>query len=219
MRFHATCALAAALLVGPGCARTDRTYLPVRLYPVYMRIPSQQVAVSEAAKKATASLNFADYSGKSALVEITGVFPHSHQNLLDYIQALVEGRMALDGMAVTPAEYESHFADPTAPAATGEANDEVSTLALSEGSEARTYKRGKDADYRVVICVGAAGANLRVVTGGGDQRFYDGVVRLVVMLIPLKPELKAASFEANGTAEQQVDGAGASYTDDVFSAF
>lgn len=221
-------ALFALLLV--GCAQTDKTFLPVQLAPVYMRMPSQQKAAAEAVKKATSTLDFKEFSGRSAFVEVNGVFPHTYKDLLDYISSLVEGKMATGGMLVFPTDYDAKVGGGSGAAPPeAEDEDEVSTLSAVESVEFRQYKRTREADYRVIISVGAGGADLRVVDypwyknlfGVDDERYYNGIVDVVVTLIPLKTDLKAASFECQAQVEHRVQGDEdeTPYTDDVFGMF
>jgi hypothetical protein len=199
-----------------GCGTFDQTYLPVRMSPVYIRVSAQQLAVSEAAKKAAATLNFSALAGKTVYVQVNGVFPHSHYNVLDYIQSLVEGRMALGGMIVKPTAYVSNFPAPAKKGADkSEDDDEDLDLVESvETLEVRHYNEVKDADYRAIVAVGAAGADFRTVSSPPES-YYDGKVSMVVMLIPLNAKIKPLTLEATATAEHQVVGVDpAFYSDD-----
>jgi hypothetical protein len=84
---------------------------------------------------------------------MSGIFPHTRADVLDYIQGQVEGKIARDGglvisagqLVVAPAETNATPGSPTATTdvATG------SVLSLTPG----------DADYRVVIGVSWAGVD------------------------------------------------------------
>lgn len=209
-------ALGAALILGSGCATSDRRFLPVQMEVVDVRVPTQQLAVSEAAKRAAFSLDFSDFGGKVATVEVVGVFQHSYQELLDYVQTLVEARMALGGMQVRPAAYQPHFpVPPPSPPPAEELWGDTPPPPPARVREVRHYTRGEDADYRVVVAVGAAGADLRVVQDGlSSERYYDGLVSLVVAMIPLKQNLKPAALETTGISQQKIDGKKAGWFDD-----
>lgn len=204
-------ALGVALVVQSGCATSDRKLLPVQMEAVDVRIPAQQLAVSEAAKRAAFALDFGDFAGKQAVVEVVGVFPHTYHDLLDYVQALVEARMALAGMQVRAAAYAPYFpVPPPNPPPPAELIGETPPPAPPRIREFRQYTRGTEADYRVVVAVGAAGADLRVVDDGflfgTSEEYYDGSVSLVVAMIPLKQNLKPAALETTGASQQKLSG-------------
>jgi hypothetical protein len=92
-----------ALMV--GCAST-KEFAPVQAQPVGLRVPNQQRLVAksatEAVKQACTQLNLRQYAGKTVRVEINGVFPHSAEDLLDYLATAVEAEAASAGLTVLP---------------------------------------------------------------------------------------------------------------------
>jgi len=93
----------AVLLLGSACGHL-KEFAPIRYSTIYPRIPNQQRLIAqparEAAEKACAAVNLSQYAGKTARVEVTGVFPHSETELLDFIASVVEAEAARAGIAV-----------------------------------------------------------------------------------------------------------------------
>jgi hypothetical protein len=89
-----------------GCTATTKEYVPVETGTAPIRVPNQQrivaLSVQDAVKKACASLNLRQYAGRTARVEVNGVFPHSAADLLDYIASGVEGEASASGLVVLP---------------------------------------------------------------------------------------------------------------------
>jgi hypothetical protein len=83
-----------------------KEYAPVNASVTPVRVPNQQRLVSLAATQAVVnaarSLNLARYAGRSGIVEVNGVFPHSASDLLEYVASALEGEMARAGMRVIP---------------------------------------------------------------------------------------------------------------------
>jgi hypothetical protein len=94
-----------------GCAYT-KEFVPIQVQPAGVRVPNQQRLVaksaSEAVKQACTKLNLKQYAGKSVRVEINGVFPHSADDLLNYVATAVEAEAAAAGLMVLP-RPDPHF--------------------------------------------------------------------------------------------------------------
>jgi hypothetical protein len=190
--------LSAILVSSTGCTTVDQVYLPVNAKAVNLAIPAQQLVISDAIQQAVQTLDFSRFSGKTAYVEINGVFPHSYHEVLDYCSSMVEGRMAMGGMLPVPMPVTVTTTEKEA-GGEEEGADEAATKTVST----RHYQRAQDRDYRAVISVGAAGGDIRKF---GNDLWYNGVVNMTVHLIPLKPGLEAATYPVTGRAEHQVGG-------------
>ncbi len=95
----------AVLLFLNGCSHV-KEFAPIRIAPMYPRVPNQQRLISQstlqAVEKAASGINLAQYAGKKIRVEVNGVFPHSEEDLLNYVAAAVEGEAARAGAMVLP---------------------------------------------------------------------------------------------------------------------
>src|SRR5262245_61263929 len=85
--------LAAALACGGYSKETVSLYRD----HVGMRVPNQQRLLALSTDEAIARLDFKNLAGKKVVVEMTGIFPHTRQDVLDYIEGQVEGKIARDG--------------------------------------------------------------------------------------------------------------------------
>jgi hypothetical protein len=87
-----------------GCASSVKEFVPIHTSSLPVRVPNQQRLVSLAAQQAVTAaareINLAQYAGLSGRVEINGVFPHSANDLLEYVASAVEFEMARVGMRV-----------------------------------------------------------------------------------------------------------------------
>jgi hypothetical protein len=112
---------------------------------VGVRVPNQQRLIALATDEAVARLDFKPLAGKKVIIELSGVFPHTRGEVLDYIQGQVEGKIARDGGLVISAGQI--------------------VVATPEGSGADLTPAGSlsltpaDADYRVIIGVSWAGVD------------------------------------------------------------
>jgi hypothetical protein len=83
-----------------------KEFVPIATSPTAMRIPNQQRILSEAAGTAVGQvvanqeLSLAQLQGKAVIVEMDGVFPHSHEELLEYLRTQFEGELARRGIRV-----------------------------------------------------------------------------------------------------------------------
>jgi hypothetical protein len=88
-----------------GCS-SIKEYAPVVTGPAFTPVPNQQRIVSnsadQAVKKAAEQLGLARYKGRTARVEVVGVYPGEDTSLLDYIRATIEGIAMRAGMRVLP---------------------------------------------------------------------------------------------------------------------
>jgi hypothetical protein len=112
---------------------------------VGMRVPNQQRLLALSTDEAVARLDFKGLAGKKVVVEMAGIFPHSHGDVLDYIQGQVEGKIARDGGLVISAGQLV-----IAPGDVAGADPAVGgVLSLTPS----------DAEYRVIIGVSWAGVD------------------------------------------------------------
>ncbi|HTJ44759.1 MAG TPA: hypothetical protein VL463_21785 [Kofleriaceae bacterium] len=146
-------ALTTALAFAAACGGYSKETVSLYREHVGMRVPNQQRLIALSTDEAVARLDFKGLAGKKVIVEMSGVFPHTRADVLDYIQGQVEGKIARDGglvisagqLVVAPAE--TNVLANGAPAATDVATGSV--LSLTPG----------DADYRVIIGVSWAGVD------------------------------------------------------------
>lgn len=92
--------LVAALGAG-GCAHNKET-VPLARSWAPVRAANQQRVLALAVDDAVEQLDLAQVAGKSVMVDLSGVFPHSDGDLMDYVIAQVEGRAARAGARVLP---------------------------------------------------------------------------------------------------------------------
>jgi hypothetical protein len=95
-----------SLVAVVGCASSVKEYVPIHGQAMPVRVPNQQrlvaLAASQAVTNAARELNLTQYAGLSGRVEVNGVFPHSADDLLEYVSSAVEFEMARVGMRVIP---------------------------------------------------------------------------------------------------------------------
>jgi len=119
-----------------GCKYSKET-VPVDRSFTAVRVPNQQRLVALASEEAVEALDFKQLTGKSVVVELSGVFPHSDSDLLDYLRAQVEAKLARAGARVLhPAPALLIPGDATAAAAPA-APGATSVLELSEPADVR----------------------------------------------------------------------------------
>jgi hypothetical protein len=82
-----------------GCKYNKET-VPVRRAEADIRVPNQQRVVALATDQAVEALDVSKLQGKTVAIEVTGVFPHSQVDLLDYLTAQVEAKLARAGARV-----------------------------------------------------------------------------------------------------------------------
>jgi len=85
--------------LGAGCKYNKET-VPASRAPVDVRVPNQQKVVALATEQAVEALDLSKLQGKSVAIELTGVFPHSEEDLLAYVRAQVEAKLARSGARV-----------------------------------------------------------------------------------------------------------------------
>ena len=137
------CSALAALVAVAACGGYSKETVSLYRDHVGMRVPNQQRLLALSTDEAVARLDFKGLAGKKVVVEMSGIFPHTRSDVLDYIQGQVEGKIARDGGLVISAGQLV--------VAQGEGSDAVpqGTISLTPG----------DADYRVVIGVSWAGVD------------------------------------------------------------
>jgi hypothetical protein len=135
-------ALLALAALTAACGGYSKETVSLYRDHVGMRVPNQQRLLALSTDEAVARLDFKGLAGKKVVVEMSGIFPHTRADVLDYIQGQVEGKIARDGGLVISAG-QLVVAD-------GEgSNAPTSTISLTPS----------DADYRVVIGVSWAGVD------------------------------------------------------------
>ena len=143
-----TCSLLAlAAFALAGCAGYSKETVALSRDHVSMRLPNQQRLLALSTDEAVARLDFKGLAGKKVVVEMTGIFPHTRQDVLDYIQGQVAGKIARDGGLVISAGQI--VVTPDEAAGSNAAVPAGSTISLTPS----------DADYRVVIGVSWAGVD------------------------------------------------------------
>lgn len=95
-----TCVL--CLLVSLAACKYDKETVPVKRDKVAVRVPNQQRIVALAVEEAIESLDFQALAGKTVSLEMNGVFPHSNEDLLDYIMGRIVGKLSRAGAVVVP---------------------------------------------------------------------------------------------------------------------
>jgi hypothetical protein len=88
-----------AALALPACAYSKET-VPQARSVSEVRVPNQQRLVALAVEEAVESLDFKAIAGKTVSIELTGIFPHSNEDMLDYLVQQVESKLARSGVRV-----------------------------------------------------------------------------------------------------------------------
>ena len=137
------------LLTLVGCKYSKETVPMTRAFDA-VRVPNQQRLVALATEQAIEALDFKALAGKTVALEVSGVFPHSHVDLLDYLTAQLEAKLARAGARVLhPAPFlvvPGVAAEGAAPASEGA----TQALTLSQ-----------QADYRLLVGVSWGGIDTR----------------------------------------------------------
>jgi hypothetical protein len=141
-------ALTAAAVVMPACSYSKEA-VALNRDEVGTRVPNQQRLLALSTDEAVARLDFKPLAGKKVIVEISGVFPHSRNEVLDYIEGQVEGKIARDGGLVIAAEQV--VVVPDAQAGSGATAGPIPNATLS--------LTPNDADFRVLIGVSWGGVD------------------------------------------------------------
>lgn len=115
MRYPLVAALACAAITisMAACGGYSKETVAIAREKVTTRIPNQQRLVALAVDDAIERLDFSQLAGKRVMTEISGIFPHSKEDVLDYIESAVEGKLARQGAQVVdrPASMVAAFND------------------------------------------------------------------------------------------------------------
>jgi hypothetical protein len=132
------------------CAcKYNKETVPVRRAETDIRVPNQQRVVALATDQAVEALDLAKLQGKSVAIELTGVFPHSYEDLLGYLRAQVEAKLARSGARV--------LAQPAVLVVPG-----VDAAGLKVGTATQGALALVDPpDYRLLVDVSWGGADIR----------------------------------------------------------
>src|SRR5688500_8221824 len=82
-----------ALALTYGCRYSKETVPVSRSYD-HVRVPNQQRLVALATDEAVEALDFTPLAGKTVSLQVSGVFPHSSEDLLAYLTGQIEAKMA-----------------------------------------------------------------------------------------------------------------------------
>lgn len=132
-----------ALLLVSACGGYSKETVSLYRDHVGMRVPNQQRLLALSSDEAVARLDFKGLAGKTVVVEMSGIFPHTRADVLDYIQGQIEGKIARDGGLVISSGQLV-----TAPVE-GTGGEPATVLNLTPS----------EAEYRVVIGVSWAGVD------------------------------------------------------------
>lgn len=143
---HALALVAALACTVPACGGYSKETVSLYRDHVGMRVPNQQRLLALSTDEAVQRLDFKSLAGKKVVVEMSGIFPHTRGDVLDYIQGQVEGKIGRDGGLVISA---GQIVTTTSEASGGSAEATTGTISLTPA----------DADYRVLIGVSWAGVD------------------------------------------------------------
>ena len=129
--------LTSATLTLSACAGYSKEAIGLSRTTVSTKIPNQQRLLALAVDNAVKKLDFKKLAGKRVTTEISGIFPHTKEELLNYIQTSVEGKLARQRVIIVKPK--------NIVACCGETN-EKSTITLDP-----------EVDYRITIGVSWAG--------------------------------------------------------------
>lgn len=148
MRSWQVLVIGAVTAVSAVSCKYNKETVPVRRSESAIRVPNQQRVVALATDQAVEALDLSKLAGKTVSIEVTGVFPHSHEDLLDYLRAQVEAKLARSGARV--------LAQPPIVIVPGTTSGEVQPAA-AQGALAMT----DPPDYRLLVNVSWGGADIR----------------------------------------------------------
>jgi hypothetical protein len=143
---HALSLAAAIALIVPACGGYSKETVSLYRDHVGMRVPNQQRLLALATDEAVQRLDFKTLAGRKVVVEMSGIFPHTRGDVLDYIQNQVEGKIARDGGLVISA---GQIVTTSSEATGSGAESTVGSISLTPA----------DAEYRVLIGVSWAGVD------------------------------------------------------------
>lgn len=141
--------LVGAMLCVCSCKYNKET-VPIRRAPTDIRIPNQQRVVALATDQAVEALDLKPLAGKSVAIELTGIFPHSYDDLLHYLRAQVEAKAARAGARV--------IAQPPVLVVPG---IEGATTTTAQPAVEGALKLSEEPDYRLLVNVSWGGADVR----------------------------------------------------------
>jgi hypothetical protein len=212
-----------------SCARgQQQTKLPIYRQVWYVNVPAQQLIVANAVDAAVdqlaAQTNESDlsrYQGMTAFTSVSGVFPHSDTQLMNYIRNRVEYQLSRSGILFTRAksEYKTQSTASATKSMSGESNEE----------QVLFREDIPDTDLLVNIDVSAAGADVvrerepgwklvadyaldLVIVGWfledmyEVRKIYSGRADFYVSIIPRNEILEPASFRLTGYEEYKYMG-------------
>ena len=85
-----------------GCTAT-RTQVQMDREPSTFRSPVMQAELAKVVDKAVQGQDFALLSGKTAIVEVNGLFPQTHTDLLAFVRTAIEAKASQQGVKVVAA--------------------------------------------------------------------------------------------------------------------
>lgn len=132
-----------------GCSYNKET-VPLARSWTPVRAANQQRVVALAVDDAVDQLDLSKLAGKAVVVELAGVFPHSNEDLLEYVRQQVEGRAARAGARVV----ELSTVPPPAPMPMPASTPTGKSVAIDLKQEAP--------EYRVLVGVSWGGLDTRV---------------------------------------------------------
>ncbi|HEY1558065.1 MAG TPA: hypothetical protein VGF94_24715 [Kofleriaceae bacterium] len=131
-----------------GCKYNKET-VPVRRAEADVRVPNQQRVVALATDQAVEALDLSKLQGKTVAIEVSGVFPHSQDDLLAYLTAQVEAKLSRAGARVQ--------SQPPLVVVAGAQPGAAPPLLPAQGALALT----EPPDYRLLVDVSWGGADVR----------------------------------------------------------
>lgn len=170
MRFAATVAIL-CLAAATGC---QQEYIPIMPDGEGLRVPNQQLLLADAADQAFENIDLSMLSGKSVYVEAVGVLPHTPVDLLDYLIYRTELKLSQAGALVNRVTYTYSGEEGGAPIP-------------GMGTYRTAIDVPENVDYRIVLAVRAAGADLQSFDNFLVQKEYIiGRVWVEVAAFPLR---------------------------------
>lgn len=164
--------LCGALLCALSGCKYNKETVPIRRAPSDIRVPNQQRVIALATDQAVEALDFKPLEGKSVTIEVSGIFPHSHDDLLHYLRAQVEAKAARAGARVIVRDLMTEAvlaAEPAAaPAAAPAAKPAAAPTGRGPAAAAvppppppAPVALSEEADYRLLVNVSWGGADVR----------------------------------------------------------
>lgn len=203
-------------VVAMGCGYT-KVYVPTSPSAAGLAVPVQQklmsTAVNQAVGRSSEGLGLSKFAGRTAQVEVNGVFPPSERAMLDYVATLVEAELERSGVIVIPRPLVPAGSVLMVPAKSDEKKPDLRVVASLDwgGIDYTTRRRvhGGKLAGTIVLGIFTAGIGAAIVAAISPPYFHeltlDSRIKLTVRVFPQVPGLLPANAAGEGAAQLIID--------------